>query len=99
MRKEPTRTERIVWQTVRGSALGLRVRRQHVLEPFIVDFYVPASRLVIEIDGSVHVGREAADASRDAALAYWHDVRVMHVAAWRVERELVAVLGAVRGAF
>lgn len=33
---------------------GARFRRQHVLAGFIVDFYCPALRLVIELEGGVH---------------------------------------------
>src|SRR6267378_2859518 len=38
---------------VRGI-LGLKFRRQHVLHGFIVDFYCPSERIVIELEGNVH---------------------------------------------
>jgi len=66
-RKDPTPAEQLLWQRLRSSQLaGLRVRRQQPIGPFIVDFFVPAARLVIEIDGGVHEGAEvqARDAER-----------------------------------
>ncbi|HEX4514303.1 MAG TPA: DUF559 domain-containing protein [Polyangiaceae bacterium] len=69
MRKVPTRSEAVLWAHVRGRALGPRVRRQHPLHPFIVDFYVASYRLVIELDGSVHDSLRAFDVARDVALA------------------------------
>ena len=36
---------------------------------FIADFYAPAVRLVIEVDGAYHAGHLPSDARRDAALA------------------------------
>jgi very-short-patch-repair endonuclease len=36
---------------------GIKFRRQHGIGPFIVDFYSPEIRLVIEIDGVTHSTR------------------------------------------
>ena len=50
--------------------LPLRVRRQHPIGPYIVDFYIAAAKTVIELDGSQHFedqGRTK-DAARDAYL-------------------------------
>jgi very-short-patch-repair endonuclease len=55
MRQEPTRSERRLWQQVRRKQrLGYKFRRQHAIERFIVDFYCPEARLVVEVDGPVH---------------------------------------------
>ena len=34
--------------------MGLKFRRQHVIEGFVVDFYCDEHRLAIEIDGGIH---------------------------------------------
>ena len=39
-----------------------------LLGRFIADFYAPAQRLVIEVDGAYHGERGTADARRDAVL-------------------------------
>jgi very-short-patch-repair endonuclease len=47
--------EVLLWQALRGKAMeGLRLRRQQPLGPFVADFYCPAHRLVIEVDGQTH---------------------------------------------
>jgi very-short-patch-repair endonuclease len=69
MRASPTRAERLLWQHLRRRGLGgLRFRRQHVVGRFIVDFYCAERRLVIEVDGDVHLARAARDHQRTEIL-------------------------------
>ena len=97
MRKAPTRSERLLWQELSGSQLGVRFRRQVVLGRFIVDFFAPAVRLAVEVDGGVHVGRREYDAARDRALAV-HGVRTLRVPAWLVEQDVAIAVARVRAA-
>lgn len=61
----PTPAEERLWQALRRRQLnGLRFRRQHVFERFIVDFYCPAVALVIEVDGDIHDRQQEYDALR-----------------------------------
>jgi very-short-patch-repair endonuclease len=65
LRTNPTPAEDRLWQALRRKHVGgLRFRRQHVFERFIVDFYCPAARLVIEVDGDIHDQQQAYDALR-----------------------------------
>lgn len=54
LRRDATKAERILWSKIKNEQLGYRFRRQHSIGPFIVDFYCPELRLIIEIDGWVH---------------------------------------------
>ena len=55
LRRESTPAERFAWSLLRRRGmLGLKFRRQHVLRGFIVDFYCPQLRLVLELDGAPH---------------------------------------------
>lgn len=55
LRRAPTTAEATAWQILRDHALcGLKFRRQQVIAGFIVDFYCPSQRLVLELDGGVH---------------------------------------------
>jgi len=55
LRAEMTPAERILWSELRAKQfLGLKFRRQHGIGPFVVDFFCPENRLVIEVDGDVH---------------------------------------------
>ena len=72
LRSDMTDAERLLWKRVRFKQIrGLLFYRQKPLLKFIVDFYCPKAKLVIELDGSQHLEEEyrAADAERDAALA------------------------------
>ncbi|MBT3877981.1 MAG: endonuclease domain-containing protein [Candidatus Scalindua sp.] len=55
LRKNMTKAEIILWSKLKGKQLkGLKFRRQHGINNYVVDFYCPESRLAIEIDGGVH---------------------------------------------
>src|SRR6266849_1720425 len=65
-----------------------QLRRQHPIGPYILDFYCPAARLAIEVDGFAHDNAVAAthDARRDAWLVQ-RGVRVMRINAEEVLRD------------
>lgn len=68
MRHQPTPFEDKLWQRLRASQLeGLRFRRQHAIEPWIVDFCCTKIGLIVEVDGDTH--HADADRDRDIALA------------------------------
>ncbi|MCL4756402.1 MAG: DUF559 domain-containing protein [Myxococcales bacterium] len=69
MRAQPTRSEAALWQHLRASRLGVSVRRQVVIDRYVVEFLLPACRLVIEVDGGWHRERRGADARRDRRLS------------------------------
>lgn len=70
LRRDMTPTEVILWGVLRGRQLGgYKFRRQQPLGPFYADFYCAEAKLVVELDGDTHVGREEADAARTAFFA------------------------------
>ena len=92
-RKAPTVSEAMLWNSLRDRRFrGIKFRRQHVLSPFIVDFYAASLKLVVEVDGGYHAARGVEDAGRDAELARLYGVRVVRVAAHCVEHDLGRVL-------
>ena len=69
MRHQPTPEEKTLWQCLRGRQLaGLRFRRQHAIDRFIVDFYCAEARLVIEVDGPIHQYSQEQDGLRQEFL-------------------------------
>jgi very-short-patch-repair endonuclease len=61
LRLESTDAERALWQVLRGRQLaGAKFRRQHQFGPFILDFYCPAAKLALELDGGQHYSDEGA---------------------------------------
>ena len=71
LRSQMTDAEIALWSKLRRKQLyNLQFYRQKPLGHFIVDFYCPSARLVIEIDGGQHYMEEGVvrDALRDAEL-------------------------------
>jgi very-short-patch-repair endonuclease len=71
LRTNMTDAEQALWQRIRCKQVqGVQFYRQKPLFAFVVDFYCPAAKLVIELDGSQHFEEEhqAKDQERDAAL-------------------------------
>src|SRR5262245_18880366 len=55
LRQHMTDAEQCLWRCLRGKQLdGFRFRKQHPIERFVLDFYCPAVRLAVEIDGAQH---------------------------------------------
>lgn len=55
LRRNATPAERRFWSYVKNRQVqGFFFRRQHSIDRYIVDFYCPQLRLVVEIDGLVH---------------------------------------------
>jgi len=62
LRKRMTKAEEVLWEALRKKRfMGLKFRRQHPIERFIVDFYCHKYKLVIELDGSIHHLPEVAE--------------------------------------
>lgn len=69
LRRTLTPAERRLWSALRRRQIdGLRFRRQHPIERFIVDFCCVEKRLVIEVDGEVHRFTEDYDRARQDCL-------------------------------
>ncbi len=74
---ELTPAERVLWAVLRSRRVGgLRFRCQHPVGPFVLDFYYPAAKLVIEVDGAVHQQQHEQDQARTEHLeGYGYRVR------------------------
>ena len=64
LRNSATPQEIILWSKISNSQLGFKFRRQHSIGNYIVDFYCPEAKLVIEIDGSEHLKQADYDNER-----------------------------------
>ena len=59
LRKNQTKTEEILWFELRHEKLGFKFKRQHSIGGYILDFYCPQKKLIVELDGEVHNTKEA----------------------------------------
>src|SRR5258708_38375213 len=93
LRKAMTEPEIMLWSRLRGRGRGQPIfRRQFPYESMIFDFYCPAARLAVEIDGSTHWTQEkrGKDEARDAWLA-GRRIAVLRIGAGAVYHNLSQV--------
>jgi len=77
MRANATPHERILWRALKELPIeGTHFRRQAPIGPYIVDFFCPAKRLIIELDGGHH--NEDATAERDSKRQAWRSRKDSH---------------------
>jgi very-short-patch-repair endonuclease len=69
LRANPTDAEKKLWSLLRLKQVdGHRFRRQVPIAPYVVDFFCPAARLIIEVDGGQHATAMTDDDARTAWL-------------------------------
>lgn len=68
MRANPTQAEAVLWQRLKSKKLGVKIRQQHLIEDFIVDFVCLSKQLVIEVDGKIHESQIEEDTNRTETL-------------------------------
>ncbi|MFA5937045.1 MAG: endonuclease domain-containing protein [Candidatus Paceibacterota bacterium] len=59
LRNNSTPEEILLWLELKNYQLGFKFRRQHSIGGYIVDFYCPSKKLVIEVDGPKHFEKES----------------------------------------
>ncbi len=60
LRQNLTPAEAFLWKQLQNKKLdGRKFRRQHSIDYFIVDFYCASEKLIIELDGQVHMNPTA----------------------------------------
>jgi len=94
LRSTQTSLEDLVWREVRAKRLdGWKFKRQAPIEGYIVDFICFEARLIVEIDGPLHLTEEQRlrDIERDAKLRS-QGFRVLHFDGEIVRSDLARVM-------
>mgnify|MGYP002712938025 CR=1 FL=1 len=71
LRSNLTSAEATLWKSLQKKQLkGRKFRRQHSIENYIVDFYCASEKLIIELDGAIHLefSKQNQDYERDIHL-------------------------------
>ncbi len=72
LRTHQTEAEEFLWRFLRKKQLsGLRFLRQHPIDRYIVDFVCYKIKLIIEVDGDIHLTQKDKDQNRDHILNYY----------------------------
>lgn len=96
LRMQMTRAEVLLWEQLRSHRLdGLKFRRQHPMASFIVDFFCPARKVIIELDGGVHEAQVDYDTARSEYLSA-RGYQVLRFSNDQVEKHMPVVLGEIR---
>ena len=75
MRAESAPAEQKLWSCLRNRQHNdFKFRRQHVIGPYVADFYCHECGLIVEIDGDSHGYRDSYDATRTRILERGGDV-------------------------
>ena len=95
LRQTMTAAETLLWAHLRGKASdGRKWRRQRPIDRFIVDFYCDECRLIVEVDGDIHLAQIERDAERTA----WLESNGYHLIRFRneeIEQDIHSVLTAI----
>ena len=93
LRRAMSLPEVLLWRELRKRPAGLRFRRQHPAGPYVLDFFCPAQKLAVEVDGEAHErgDRPERDRVRDAWLKR-EGVRVIRIPAADVLQDIEAVI-------
>ena len=67
-RQNQTEAESLLWQQLRNSLTGYKIRRQHAIGSYIADFICLKKALIIEVDGDYHLGITEQDEIRTQVL-------------------------------
>jgi very-short-patch-repair endonuclease len=96
LRRNATPWEQKLWRYLRGDQMaGVSFRRQHPVGPYILDFYCPAIKLAIELDGDSHATRQSYDAARTSFLNR-KGIRVLRFWNMDLKENLEGVLDTIR---
>jgi|SRR3989344_7042714 len=97
LRRENTEAEKILWKELRGEKLGVKFRRQHPIDMFILDFYAPSLKIAIELDGSQHSIKENKEYDKDRTF-YLENKNIKVLRLWNneVEKDLENVLNKIK---
>ena len=99
LRKEMGLPEVLLWQRLRHRAGRVKFRRQHPIAGYVVDFYCPEAKFIVEVDGEAHNrgDRPLRDAKRETTLAGL-GFRILHISAAEVLADVDVAAEAVAAA-
>jgi very-short-patch-repair endonuclease len=100
LRSNMTQAETMVWSKLRGKQMcNHKFRRQYSVGSYVIDFYCPALKLAVEIDGDSHFeeGIEAYDQQRQTFIENF-GIRFLRFANREVYENLDGVSDAIRQA-
>jgi len=92
LRNKMTSAEKLLWDKLKGKQIaGVKFRRQHPINKYIVDFYCHAAKMVIELDGKIHLKSKEHDKERTEKLKELN-IKIIRFSNNEVEKNIEEVL-------
>ena len=93
-----TEAEDKLWQALRNKKLcGLKFRRQHPVDSYILDFYCHEKKLAIEVDGKIHLKKEIQEYDDDRTYTLQQqDIKVIRFTNEEVFSDVFKVLNEIK---
>ncbi|MCL2540234.1 MAG: DUF559 domain-containing protein [Firmicutes bacterium] len=92
LRKAGNLSEALLWLQLKNKQFkGLNFDRQLIIGNYIVDFYCPKLKLIVELDGATHDYKEEHDKKREAYLKSL-GLRIIHILDVDVKQNLDGVM-------
>ncbi len=95
LRKNMTTVESLLWNKLRNKQIEFKFRRQHSIGIYIVDFYCVEKKLIVELDGKVHLKNKDYDKERDNYLKSL-SVNVLRIKNEEVDRDIYKVINKIK---
>jgi len=90
---DTARVFRTLWRALKELPIdGTHFRRHGADRPYVVDFFCPARRLIIELDGGHHNGDDTASAIAKGSFGLEQEDIVLSASEFENHRDLTAVL-------
>ena len=96
LRKDMTPAEKVLWERLNKSQLGVRFKAQHPIDIFVADFYCHKYKLVIEVDGEIHLSQVEYDENRTAELERF-DLTIVRFTNDEVFNDIEGVIEKIKG--
>lgn len=91
LRNKMTKAEIRLWSCIKSKKLGYQFYRQHSIGRYVIDFYCPEKKLIIELDGEYHDFQKGYDKKRTEYLNS-ANCKVIRFSNNEVETNLVGVV-------
>jgi very-short-patch-repair endonuclease len=98
LRRNQTNAEKLLWEELKEKKINdLRFRRQHPVACFIVDFYCHQKKLVIELDGGIHLNKEVKEKDEQRTIELEKlELKVIRFRNEEVEKNIVDVVDRIK---
>lgn len=91
LRRSMSPPEGKVWKHLKRKFAGVEWYSQAIILGWVADFFCVQKRIVVEVDSSFHIGREAYDAKRDKVMGE-HGITILRVQASEINMNVGATL-------